>query len=133
MWADPVGLREVFANLIANAAHHLNKSRGKISVEYLPTSTDHLFSVVDNGPGIHRERVESIFQPFVRGSDDASHNGKGLGLYFVQRIVREHGGSVWVESVAGQGSRFSFTIPIEPLVRPVSMPTDSHSSGEGGS
>lgn len=133
VWADPVGLREVFANLIANAAHHLDKPRGEISVEYSPTSTDHLFSVVDNGPGIPRERVESIFQPFVRGSGDASHNGKGLGLYFVQRIVREHGGSVWVESVPGQASRFSFTIPIEPLVRPVSMPTDSSSLGEGES
>lgn len=132
VWADPVGLREVFANLIANAAHHLDKPRGEISVEYSSTSIDHLFSVVDNGPGIPRERVESIFQPFVRGNNDAPHNGKGLGLYFVQRIVREHGGAIWVESVPGQGSRFSFTIPIEPLVQAASMQTEASSTGEAG-
>lgn len=120
LWADPVGLREVFSNLISNAVHHLDKPAGEIMVEYAPSSDNHVFSVVDNGPGIPQERVESLFQPFVRGSDESRHNGKGLGLYFVQRIVREHGGSIWVETVPGQGSRFSFTIPKEPLVYPVS-------------
>lgn len=119
LWADPIGLREVFANLISNAVHYLDKPAARIAVEYSPTSEDHVFCVVDNGPGIPAERVESIFQPFVRGDDDESkHNGKGLGLYFVQRIVREHGGTIWVESVPGQGSRFSFSIPKEPLVAP---------------
>ena len=120
LWADPVGLHEVFSNLISNAVHHLDKPAGQIAVEYAPSSDNHVFSVVDNGPGIPTERVESLFQPFVRGGDESRHNGKGLGLYFVQRIVREHGGSIWVESVAGQGSRFSFTIPKEPLVNPAS-------------
>tara|TARA_R110002072_G_scaffold303108_2_gene493912 strand:+ start:93033 stop:94319 length:1287 start_codon:yes stop_codon:yes gene_type:complete len=120
LWADPVGLREVFANLISNAVHHIDKPAASIAVEYSTSSTDHVFSVVDDGPGIPAERVESIFQPFVRGDGESNHNGKGLGLYFVQRIVREHGGSIWVESVPGNGSRFSFTIPREPLVQPAS-------------
>ncbi|MBI1314309.1 hypothetical protein GC176_23690 [bacterium] len=118
VWADPVGLREVFSNLISNAFHHLDKPAGRIAVEYSPSSSDHVFSVVDDGPGIATERLESIFQPFVRAeSEKSKHNGRGLGLYFVERIVREHGGMVWVESVPGQGSRFSFTIPKEPLVK----------------
>jgi len=133
LWADPVGLREVFANLISNAVHYLDKPVGRIAIEYSPSSSDHVFSVVDNGPGIPAERVESIFQPFVRseddGDDDSKHNGKGLGLYFVQRIVREHGGTVWVESVRGQGSRFSFTIPKEPLIQP-GVPREARSTGE---
>ena len=136
LWADPVGLREVFSNLISNAVHHLDKPSGQIVVEYAPLSDNHVFSVVDNGPGIPGEQVESLFQPFVRGDDESRHNGKGLGLYFVQRIVREHGGTIWVESVPGQGSRFSFTIPKEPLVNPESNTgSDSPDTSvrEGGS
>lgn len=116
VYADAVALREVFSNLITNAAHHLDNRQGRISVEHSMTAVDHIFSVVDNGIGIPSDRIEAIFQPFVRGHDESRHNGKGLGLYFVQRIVREHGGSIWVESVPGNGSRFTFTIPKEPLV-----------------
>lgn len=135
LWADPVGLREVFANLISNAAHHLDKPAGRITVEYSPSASNHQFSVVDNGPGVPAEHAESIFQPFVRDHAGTSkHNGKGLGLYFVQRIVREHGGSIWLESVPGNGSRFSFTIPKEPLVKPASpgsMPASGDALSKG--
>ena len=115
VWGDPVSLREVFANLVANAAHHLDKPRGEILVEHRANGDQHVFSVVDNGPGIPPEQQQRIFKPFYRlGS---AHTGRGLGLYFVRRIVEQHGGEVWVESVVGNGSRFSFSLPTEPETR----------------
>ncbi|MCA9076933.1 MAG: hypothetical protein KDA93_18045 [Planctomycetaceae bacterium] len=114
VWADPVGLREVFANLVSNAVHHLDKPKGQIRVEYHLSVDTHIFSVVDDGPGIPRDQQALIFQPFYR-NEDQQHRGKGLGLYFVRRIVEQHGGQVWVESVTGAGSRFSFSIPVNRL------------------
>lgn len=111
VWGDPVGLREVFANLVSNAVKHLDKPAGAVAIEYVPEETVHVFCVVDNGPGIPPEWQERIFQPFVQLPGSESRSGRGLGLYFVRRIVEQHGGRVWVESVPGCGSRFSFSLP----------------------
>lgn len=113
VWADPVGLREVFSNLVANAFHHLDKPQGRVVVDYQEAGDQHIFSVVDNGPGIPSESQQDIFQPFYRGA--SSSHGKGLGLYFVRQIVEQNRGKVWVESSLGGGSRFSFSLPKEPL------------------
>ena len=121
IWADPVGLREVFANLVSNAVRHLDKPNGRIAIEYRSSGKLHIFCVADNGPGIPPELQARIFQPFFLPPGSKERGGKGLGLYFVRRIVEHHGGSVWIESVPGQGSRFSFSLPIEPLI---SLPTD---------
>lgn len=118
VWADPVGLREVFANLISNAIRHLDKSRGRIAIEYQSGGDVHIFCVSDNGPGIPTELQERLFEPFYRAPGFQQHNGKGLGLYFVRRIIEQHGGKVWVESVPEQGSRFSFSLPMKPLPPP---------------
>lgn len=112
--ADPVGLREVFANLVSNAVKHLDKSEGLVEINYQPTPEAHLFSVCDNGPGISIEWQEKIFQPFVQVPGSESKSGRGLGLYFVKRIIEQHGGKVWVDSTPGEGSRFSFTLPKQP-------------------
>ncbi len=114
VWADPISLREVFANLVSNAVHHLDKPKGQIRVEHQLSASTHIFSVVDDGPGIPRDQQSLIFQPFYR-NEAQPHRGKGLGLYFVRRIVEQHGGQVWVESVTGAGSRFSFSLPLNRL------------------
>lgn len=115
VWADPVALREIVANLVSNAARHLDKSTGQIMVEHQSTAEAHIFSVTDNGPGIPAELQSQIFQPFFRIPGTDRPEGRGLGLYFVRRLVEDHGGKVWVESVVGEGSRFSFSIPRQPL------------------
>lgn len=121
LWAEPVGLREIFANLVSNAVRHLDKPRGVISIEHQETADAHVFTVADNGPGIPAELQQHIFQPFFRIPGTNQPEGRGLGLYFVRRLVEQHGGQVWVESVVGEGSRFSFSIPKQPPVAPAAQ------------
>ncbi|GAB5441368.1 MAG: hypothetical protein Fues2KO_17170 [Fuerstiella sp.] len=110
VWADPIALREVFANLISNAVQHLDKADGYIRIEQQSTAELHTFAVVDDGPGVPPGRQQQIFDPSYR-TQTGHHNGKGLGLYFVRRIVEEHGGRVWVEPGEDGGSRFLFSLP----------------------
>lgn len=112
--ADPIGLREVFANLISNAVRHLDRRAGRIEVKYRSDGADHVFCVADNGPGIPREMQRRVFEPFFQVPQASPSEGRGLGLHFVRTIVEQHGGRVWVESTPGEGSRFYFTIPKSP-------------------
>jgi signal transduction histidine kinase len=115
VWADRIGLREVFANLISNALRHLDKDPGRVTIEYRDDGQEHVFCVCDNGAGIAPEIESRLFEPFVRGPQQGRHCGRGLGLHFVRTIVSQHGGRVWVESAQGSGSRFYFSVPREPV------------------
>jgi signal transduction histidine kinase len=115
VWADPLQLREAFANLVANAVRYLDKEPGRVTVTCEEDGDFCRFGVADNGPGIPEEVREHIFEPFVRGtSAQGRHPGTGLGLYFVRTIVEQGGGKIWVESTPGQGSCFWFTVPRVP-------------------
>lgn len=124
VWADPLQLREVFANLVSNAVRYLDKEPGRVEISVQPLQGSeapieghpggefYLFCVSDNGPGIPPAIRARLFEPFVRGPAMASrHEGTGLGLYFVRTIIEQAGGRIWVDSVPGQGSRFWFTVP----------------------
>jgi signal transduction histidine kinase len=132
VWADPLQLREVFANLVGNAVRYLDKEPGRVEITCRPvnqpgppgissleTGTDgayYLFGVADNGPGIPAAIRPRLFEPFVRGPTPANRpEGTGLGLYLVRTIIEQGGGRVWVESVPGEGSRFWFTVPRGPF------------------
>ncbi|MBP1908613.1 signal transduction histidine kinase [Methanolobus bombayensis] len=82
------------------------------------TSIDNtiLFSVRDTGIGIDPEKLETIFYPFVQidGSISRRYNGTGLGLALTKKLVKMHGGNIWVESETGKGSNFIFKIPVDP-------------------
>jgi len=71
-------------------------------------------SVIDSGIGIKQEDQERIFEPFYQLDNSLTRGkgGTGLGLALVRQIVGKHGGRVWVESEYGQGSRFTFTLPL---------------------
>jgi signal transduction histidine kinase len=115
VWADAARLREVFANLVANAVRYLDKEPGRVDISCRPDGEFYLFCVADNGPGIPAAFRERIFDPFVRGPGAVGHaGGSGLGLYFVRTVIEQGGGRVWVESTPGQGSRFYFTVPRVP-------------------
>jgi signal transduction histidine kinase len=85
-------------------------------------------SVTDSGPGIAPEDQQKIFEEFqqVDNSNTRRKGGTGLGLAIARRIIEMHGGRLWVDSILGQGSTFSFSVPIrvERRRRAVTVPVD---------
>lgn len=109
---DPIRLREVFQNLLENAAKFtLDQPEPCIEIGCAMGENEILCHVRDNGPGIPAEYQEKIFGLFEQL--DPGSGGTGIGLAIVRRIVEEHGGRVWVESAgSGHGSTFYFTLPV---------------------
>ncbi|HVC34217.1 MAG TPA: ATP-binding protein [Chloroflexota bacterium] len=111
-------IEQVLANLLANAGQH-TPAGGQIEVEVAAAgavggSGRVVLSVADDGPGISATDQARIFDKFYRGSNAAARRerGSGLGLSIVRSLAELHGGSVWVESAPGQGSRFSVALPV---------------------
>jgi PAS domain S-box-containing protein/diguanylate cyclase (GGDEF)-like protein len=77
-------------------------------------------SVADNGIGISPDKVEKLFERFYQAEESLTREekGTGLGLYIVRGLVEAHGGKIWVESEAGKGSTFTFTLPLYSPERP---------------
>jgi light-regulated signal transduction histidine kinase (bacteriophytochrome) len=112
--ADELQLMAVLQNLLSNALKYRQPdSSPKIHISGERRRTDTLFSVADNGIGIPREYQEQIFVIFKRLHRSAEIPGIGVGLSLAKRLVRNHGGDIWVESEPGKGSTFYFTIPHE--------------------
>lgn len=109
---DESRLMRVFDNLLNNAIK-FSPDGGQIVVTIEDTGTMERVSIADKGIGIPASQQERIFERFyqVDGSARRRFGGVGLGLAIVKRIVETHGGKVWVESEAGEGSTFYFTIP----------------------
>ncbi len=112
--ADPMGLSQVFANLIDNAIKYMGGSAvRRLEIGYREGAL-HRFFVRDSGPGIGAADQDKIFRLFQRGSRPPAAPGEGIGLAVVRKIVERHGGSVEVESEAGNGATFWITLPFEP-------------------
>jgi light-regulated signal transduction histidine kinase (bacteriophytochrome) len=109
--ADPVGLGQLFQNLIGNALKFRGDEPPRIHVAAARQDGAWLFSVRDNGIGIAPEYQERIFILFQRLHGRDEYAGTGIGLAICKKIVERHGGRLWVESAAGEGTRFLFTIP----------------------
>lgn len=101
---------QLFEQLFANALKFRSSEAPKIEVMAQEDSDAYRISVRDNGIGIDAKYHEAIFAPFKRlhGKELA---GSGLGLAICRKIIRAHGGRIWVESNPQQGSVFRFTIP----------------------
>ena len=151
IWADPDYIVQTLTNLIGNAIKFSNPGKTitietrlhRSTAETIPpprvssaaqvnppperpTSSPlamALFAVRDQGQGIPAHKLTSIFERFqqVDSSDSRKKGGTGLGLTICRKIVEQHGGSIWAESVVGQGSCFYFTIPVAPDY-PISTP-----------
>lgn len=108
---DRTHLEQVFQNLIGNAIQHMGGNEGEVVISCEQDSEQYTFTVRDTGIGIdpkHFERIFKIFQTLK--PRDTAEQSTGIGLSLVRRIVERHGGSVWVNSVVGEGSSFYFTI-----------------------
>jgi CheY-like chemotaxis protein/anti-sigma regulatory factor (Ser/Thr protein kinase) len=112
---DRTRVREVLLNLLSNAGRFTEQ--GGVTVAARRREGELLVSVTDTGPGIAAADQSRLFQPFQQldGSLRRRFGGTGLGLSISQRFVEMHGGRLWVESAAGAGAAFHFTLPIEPL------------------
>lgn len=109
--ADANKIIWVLTNLISNALHYTDSGGNiRLSAEQLGPFVH--VSVSDNGPGIPYEIQSKIFDKFVQIKSDKALGGSGLGLTICKEIIRAHGGTIWVDSIPGEGSTFTFTLPM---------------------
>lgn len=118
---DSSKIDQVLSNLISNALK-FSQRYSVITVSVDRRTDEAVISVQDQGPGIPMEEQYNLFRPFQTTSVQApeGETSTGLGLYIARRIVEEHGGRIWVESEAGSGSMFCFSL------RQVQAPADMH-------
>lgn len=113
IFANESSLAQVFDNLIANARRYAGEN-GIITVQ--SKIKDRLLTVMvsDNGSGISPEDLPHVFEHFYRAEKSRSRNygGAGLGLAICKRVVEDHGGEIWAESIPNSITTFSFTLPI---------------------
>jgi signal transduction histidine kinase len=157
-WGDPTAIEQIFANLVDNALNYLDPARpgvievgsreGVVSPEdsahptanfvgwaessgiTVGTGDKRIYYVKDNGLGIDREHLPKIFLAFQRLHPTAAP-GEGIGLSLVRRMVERHGGRIWVESEAGQGSTFFVTLPAQPRDGAMHIPARSAAARDG--
>jgi len=96
-------------NIVANACKYSTDHEARVSLKL--TNTGFSIDIADKGIGIASGELDHIFQPFYRAGDSPAIGGFGLGLSLALRIIRLHKGDISVESVEGQGSVFSITLP----------------------
>lgn len=142
LWVDMDRIVQTLTNLLSNAIKFspvgstvwLTAEVTSRDDEQAPPSSsgnfDILFTIRDRGRGIPAEKLDSIFERFqqVDSSDSRNHDGTGLGLAICKSIVQQHNGRIWVESVLGEGSTFSFTLrhfssPSLPIYTPPHVPS----------
>ena len=110
---EEMHLRQLFQNLIGNAIKYRDPRRAPaVHVTGKRENSLVIFSVRDNGIGIPAEYKEHIFGLFKRLHSGEEYSGTGIGLAICQRIVERYHGRIWVESQPGEGSTFSFALPV---------------------
>lgn len=109
--ADRLQLAQLFQNLIGNALKFKGEERPAVHVGAERHNGEWILEVRDNGIGIEPQYVDRIFDIFERLHSRERYDGTGIGLSICKKIVERHGGRIWVESDAGHGSAFRFTIP----------------------
>lgn len=112
--ADPILLKQVFVNLLANALK-FTRQREAPAIEIgccreAGNQNDPVYFVKDNGVGFDMKYVHKLFGVFQRLHRAEEYEGTGVGLATVQRIIHRHGGSIWAEAQLGQGATFYFTL-----------------------
>ena len=108
IWSDAYQIRQVLLNLLTNAMQAVN-SEGTITIAVEDFDDSQVITVSDTGPGIARENLDKIFEPFF--STKSPGRGTGLGLFVSRGIIEKLGGTLEVASQIGRGARFSIRLP----------------------
>jgi len=111
---DEIKLTQLFQNLIRNGLKFSREGVPPlVTIDCHHKINKWMFTVTDNGIGVHDEDKDKIFGIFSKLHSNDDFEGTGLGLTICQKIVEQHNGSIWLDSIVGQGTTFSFTIPKE--------------------
>lgn len=116
LYLDRQLIQQVLLNLLSNAVKFTSEGGSvEIEIDYDATRRAYRFGICDSGIGIEAGDLATLFDPFtqVENPFQKTTKGTGLGLAIAKRIIEDlHGGSIWVESTPGEGTRFYFTIPV---------------------
>ncbi|MGH7764752.1 MAG: sensor histidine kinase [Candidatus Dormibacteraceae bacterium] len=112
---DDTRLRQVLGNLVRNAIVH-TPTKSPIEIAVRTDNGTARVTVADHGPGLGREQIDRIFEPFYRADPSRSRDsgGAGLGLSIVSAVVAAHGGHVKVQQTSGGGATFEVELPLAP-------------------
>ena len=110
-WGDECRLEQALQNLIVNAIYY-TKSGGKVFVELKSVDNMAYITITDTGVGIYPEDLDKIFNRYYRVSGTEKHNSTGLGLSIAQEIIKQHNGSISVNSNPGKGTVFTVQLPV---------------------
>ena len=116
VWADPDRVLQALANLISNSIKFSPKNGNIILRARYIDQHEAEFIISDEGRGIPRDKLESVFDRFkqVDASDSREMGGTGLGLAICRSIIQQQGGRIWASSPPGQGAQLHFTLPTQP-------------------
>lgn len=114
----PTEVRQLLQNLLDNAIKFQDGGAPHVHVAARSAESGWEFSVRDNGIGIQPEHQGRIFKMFERLHDAQAFPGTGVGLAICRKIVQQHGGRIWVESEAGKGTTFRFSLPLQAPMAP---------------
>lgn len=105
--ADYTRLKQVLLNLLSNAIKY-NKPSGRVTISYGTTPGSHVrITITDTGPGIDKQKLSELFQPFNRlGAENSNIKGTGIGLYYSKQLIESMDGSIGADSIEDIGSSF---------------------------
>jgi signal transduction histidine kinase len=125
--ADPLLFRRVLENLLENAIKYSPPQKSVI-LQVQVNEKELQFAVKDQGPGIPPKDVPHIFEIFYRASTAGPVAGFGLGLATVERIIKAHGGRIWLDTVLGRGTTFYFSLPDFQVIKTPDRPFSHNGS-----
>ena len=104
-------IKRVIINLLANAINYSHEN-SEIIIKTNTQGANALISICDKGKGLKKEDLKNLFNKYTSYAKKFRQVGTGLGLYLSKQIVEAHQGKIWVESKEGEGSTFTFSIPV---------------------
>jgi len=112
VFADKAMISSVLRNLVSNAIKYTHLG-GMVSIKVKKNQHELLVSIIDDGVGLSNSAIEKLFtmEKNISTTGTMQERGTGLGLLLCREFIHKHEGKIWVESIQGMGSKFSFTIP----------------------